>query len=221
VSGDETPDLARSFADHMEDLVPERVPLLAWAGTALADAQALELASSTYLLISDPAFDPSTDRKVIARRFDDLRRDPLGRLLSAMYGMSGAPPEVQSNFDALNRARIDVAHHIFSRSDYVGMATTPEGITRLIELLRSWSEEFRIAADAVFNQALAGAARFGGDAHAVLDHMLAIGAAQAVPSSPAESLVGLEESITPEALDRAARRLGIDRDEISDPKAAR
>jgi hypothetical protein len=200
------------YADHMEDLVPERVPLLAWVGVALAEAQALELAISTYLLIMDPQFDPPTDPAVIAKRFEALRGDPLGRLLNQVYGMSGAPPQIQRNFAELNRARIDVAHHIFTRSDYVAMSKTPEGRARLIELVRGWSLEFTTAAATVFEQALEGAARFGVDTRALYDRLYALGAAEAAPASPAEALVGLEESITPETLDRAARRLGIDPD---------
>jgi hypothetical protein len=76
--------------DDLHELVPERVPLLAWAGTAIAAAQALELAVFNLPADPRPAVRSIDGPVVLAKRIDGLRGDPLGRLLKEVYGMSGA-----------------------------------------------------------------------------------------------------------------------------------
>lgn len=196
--------------DSLTELAPERVALLAWAGAALAEAQRLELAICTYLVINDPSYDPNTEPDVIAERFDVLRHRTLGNLLSEMYSISAATTEVRRDFDALNRERIELAHHLFVRLTSVAMAQADEGRGHLIQQLRSKAAEFNAAAEMVFKSALKGAERFGTDPRLIYEHARQVGAGEADLSSRADALIGLERTFTPAKLDQMALRLGVD-----------
>jgi hypothetical protein len=199
-----------------DGLIPQRVPLLAWVGAALAEAQGLELAISSYVILDDPRLALSSDdpsvvadaRSGIAARFDRLRSDTLGALLNAM-DVASAPPEARVHFDALRVARNDLAHHIFTRSDYVRTAQTDEGLARLIELVKDWTWTFVAFKDAVFAAALKKAATLGVDTTSLYEHARALGAGEQKLATPAKHLVGLEETLTPETLDRIARQFGL------------
>jgi hypothetical protein len=160
-------------------------------------------------VIADPTYDPDTAPEVIAERFDLLRRQPLGNLLGELYTISGAPPDVQRDFNALNIARRELAHHIFVRPSFVAAVQTTEGRDSLIKRVKAWALEFHGAAEMVVKSALRRAERFGVDPRIIYEHARAVGAGEAELSSSAHALVDLEKTFTPEKLEQMAQRLGF------------
>ena|ERR1039458_6455156 len=132
--------------------------------------------------------------------------------------MTNATLEVQRDFDALNRARIELAHHLFIRPTSVSQAQAADGRESVVNQLRSWAVEFNAAADLVFRSALRAAERFGTDARVVFEHARELGAGEAELSSPAVALVGLEKTINSQTLDQIATRLGIEDDPEQRPE---
>jgi|GEM_PF-5953323 hypothetical protein len=188
-------------------LLPEREEILGWAGAALAQAQGLELAISTYLLIIDPHLDVNTPDDVVSARFLELRRDPLGALLKKLYEVDNLTDAARADLRRVKEARDLLAHHIFSRTDLVAKVATTQGRDEFIAILKSWALTFKQVTDGFLALAMREAERrWSIDGRAAFERGRALAAREA---QPGPAVKGLEDALTTEKLEEIGKRLGV------------
>ena len=189
-------------------LDPERKDLLAWVGAAIAEAQGLELAISTYVLLVDPDYDPSSSKQVVADRFDELRGKALGLLMKELARKNAAPGDFMRALDDVRGVRNQLVHHFFTAPERIAQGNSEAGRVELTNTLQAWSASFRALAAEVFRAALSAAdQRWGVSAASTYEHARALANGEALPASPAKSIAGIEKTITAEKLEEIGRRL--------------
>lgn len=119
--------------------------VLAAVGAALVTAQALELSLVALILILDQRHDVGAPLEDMAERYQTLRDDPLGNLITKLGQVGGATAEDLRALRNLKAARDEFVHNYCVRPSFLSRVTTEQGRQELLGELRRLDAQFDAA----------------------------------------------------------------------------
>ena len=119
--------------------------VLAATGAALVTAQALELSLVALILILDKRHDVEAPLPDMAERYQTLRDDPLGNLITKLGQVGGATAEDLTALRNLKAERDEFVHNYCVRPSFLSRVTTEEGRREILDELRRLDAKFDAA----------------------------------------------------------------------------